>query len=325
MTALYALRRIAAAAALSLVAVLPISPPAAVAQTSETVIRLGVGPVDVATPLIYAAKAGIYKKYGVNVEVVKLANGPALASAVAGGALEIAQAATLSVVQAFAKGLPFTIIGNLAYYDAKRPDQALLISRASAIKSPKDLVGKTLATVSLEGQPALATFAWLDAYGVDRPTIKFIEVPASATLAAMEQNRVDGAPLYEPFYTAFMATGKFRVLGYPYDAIGKRYALAVLFANPKWVGEHRDAVERFLRASQEASLYVGAHENEAALLMADFTGVDPSTIGNIRHSVRGIVLNPGDVQPVIDTAAKYNFISKAFPAQEMICNCAHRR
>jgi len=43
----------------------------------------------------------------------------------------------------------------------------------------------------------------------------------------------------------------------------------------------RAAVERFLRASQEASVYVAAHEGESAQLISDFTGVDPASIANI--------------------------------------------
>ena len=310
------------AAALALV-VAPIASP--LAQPTEVPIHLGAGPVDQATPLIYAAKAGIYKKYGVNVEVVKLANGAAIASAVAGGSLELGQSSSLAAITAIAKGLPFTAIGNLSIYDAEKPDYAILVPTASPIKTPKDLEGKTLSAVSLQDQNALATFAWLDAHGVDRSAIKYAEIPASASLAAMEQSRVDGATFYEPFFTAFMATGKVRVLGYPYEAIGKRYSDAVLFGTTKWVGEHRDAVDKFLRASQEASVYVAAHENESAQLIAEFAGVDPATVANIRHGGRGVLLNPADLQPMIDAAAKYKIIPKSFPATEMICPCALRR
>jgi ABC-type nitrate/sulfonate/bicarbonate transport system substrate-binding protein len=183
--------------------------------------------------------------------------------------------------------LPFTVIGNLASYDSEKPDFALLV----AANAP----------------------------------IKYAEIPASAALAAMEQNRIVGATVYEPFLSADVASGKARILGYPYDAVAKHFSSALLFGSVKWVNEHRDAVDKYLRASQEASLYVAAHENESAQLIAEFAGVDPSSIANIRHSVRGIVLNLTDVQPVIDTAAKYKIIPKAFPAQEMVCTCALKR
>jgi NitT/TauT family transport system substrate-binding protein len=309
--------------ALALCVALGLASSTATAQSGD-VIHVGAGPVDQATPLIYAVKAGIYKKYGVNVEVVKLAGGSAIAAAMSGGSLELGQASTLSVVTAIAKGLPFTVIGNLAGYDSDKPDFALLVSASTAIRNPKDLEGKTLSAVSLQDQASVFTSAWLDAHGVDRSAIKYAEIPASAALAAMEAGRIVGATVYEPFFSAAMASGKVRILGNPYDAVAKRFSTAVLFGSVKWVGEHRDAVERFLRATQEASTYVAAHENESAQLIAEFTGVEPSSLANIRHAVRGIALSPAELQPVIDVAAKYRIIPKTFPAQEMICTCALR-
>jgi ABC-type nitrate/sulfonate/bicarbonate transport system substrate-binding protein len=305
-------------------AALLLLPGAVVAQSTE-VVHIGAGPVDQATPLIYGVKGGIYKKYGISVEVVKLANGSAIASAVAGGSLELGQASALSIVTAFAKGLPFTVIGNLSTYDAERPDFALLVAANAPIHTAKDLEGKPFGAVSLQDQASVFTFAWLDAHGVDRSTIKYAEVPASAALAAMEQNRIVAATVYEPFLSADLASGKVRALGTPYDAVARRFSTAVLFGGTKWVGEHHDAVERFLRATQDASTYVAAHENESAALIAEFTGVDPASIANIRHSTRGVLLGPADLQPVIDVAARYKVIPKTFAAQDMICACALHR
>lgn len=122
-----------------------------------------------------------------------------------------------------------------------------------------------------------------------------------------------------------MSTGKVRVVAYPYEALGKRFSTSVMFGTTKWVTDHRDAVGRFLRATQEAGVYVAAHEADSAQLIADFAGVDVATLPKIRHGARGAVIVPGDLQPMIDAAAKYKIIPQAFPAQQMICPCALRR
>jgi NitT/TauT family transport system substrate-binding protein len=289
---------------------------------SADLIRVGTGPDDQAAPLIYAAKYGIYKKYGLNVDVQRLAGAATVAAALAGGSLEVGKASTMGAVTAIAKGLPFTIIANLGYYDAAEPDFAFLVGASSPIRTPKDLEGKTFGAVSLLDMNSVATFSWLDRNGVDRSTIKYAELPASATLAAIEQNRIVGATVYEPYLSAFLATGKVRVLGHPYDAIGRRFSDAVLFANAGWVAEHRDAVARFLRAVQESSTYIAAHENLSVQLIAEFGGLDPASIPNVPHAHRGVALSPGDIQPLIDAAAKYSVIPRSIPAQEMICSCA---
>lgn len=295
------------------------------AQPALTTLRFGAAPVDVITPLLYAQDAGIYRKFGLDVQFVKINNGPAIASAVAGGAVELAHAATITVIQAHAKGIPFTLIGDLATYRAERPDDALMVATDSPIKTPKDLEGKTLGTVSLGGMPTLGTYAWLDAHGIDRSTIKWIELPAAASLVALEQRRVDAAVLYEPFFSAFLSSGKARVLGFPYDAIASRFSNASLFTTTSWAGAHPDLVERFLQASEEASRYVGEHESETVPLIATFAGIDLKTAANIHHEGRGIVLAPEDIQPLIDAAVRYKFIPTGFRAQELICSCALRR
>lgn len=318
-------RRLAGVAALALVTALPMASAVAVAQPAEAPIRVGIGPVDAATPMIYAAKAGLYKKYGLNVEVVKVPSGNALAAGVAGGSLDLAMASSMSAILAFARGLPFTVVGGLATYDAAKPDTALLVPTNSTIRSGKDLEGQTLAAVSLSDLNSVATFGWLEQQGVDRSTLKYVEIPASASLAAMDQNRIVASTIYEPFYTAMLSTGKVRVLGYPYDAVAKHFSEAVMFGTATWVGAHRDAVERYLRAVQEASSYIAAHENESAGVIGEFTGIDPASIANIHHATRGIAINTSDLQPVIDIALKYKVIPKGFAAQEMICTCALKR
>lgn len=312
-------------ACISLFGTIVASSPLALSQNESPLIRVSAGPDDQSTPLLYATKSGLYKKYGLNVEMVKLGGSAAVAAALAGGSLEIGKASTMGLVTAFAKGLPFTAIGNLANYNSANPDFALVVAADGPIKTPKDLEGKTLAAVSLSDMNSVATYAWLDARGVALSTIKYVEIPASSTLEAMRQGRVVASTLYEPNLSAAMASGSVRIIGYPYDAIAKRFSDGILFANASWANEHRDAVAKFLRATQEAAIYLTAHGNEASALIADYGGVDPSSIGTIRHPERGVAITPAEIQPVIDAAAKYKLIQKTFAANEMICSCAMRK
>ena len=231
----------------------------------------------------------------------------------------------MSVVTDFAKGLPFTVIGAISNYSSDAPNTALIVLANSPIKTAKDLVGKVLADVSLQDMNTVATLAWLDQHGVDSSSLKYVEVPASAALAAMEADRVVGSTVYEPVYTTDMATGKVRVLGYPFDAISKHFSDAVMFGNLSWVNAHRDLVDRFLRVMQEASTYVGTHESEVVPMSAAFSGADPASLVKMHHPIRGVAIGPADLQPVIDVAAKYKAIPKSFPAADMICTCAIHR
>jgi len=315
-----------AVAALAIAALLSLSAAVRVAaQPAEPLIRVGLGPEDDSKPLVYAVQAGLFQKAGLNVELNNLAGSAVIAAALAGGSLEIGKGSPAGVISAFAKGLPFTIIGGSAFYTTSSHPVAMVVSAKSEVKTAQDLAGTTLGAVTLQDLSTLATYAWLNQNGVDWKSPKFIEMPASRALASMESNRAVGMTVYEPILSADLATGEVRIIGYPFDAIGKHFSMGVLFANANWVGAHLGLVERFLRVMRQADAYVSGHESETAVMLAQFGGADPAVLARIRHPERGAVIEPGDLQPVIDIMAKYNVIPGAFRAETLICSCAPRR
>jgi NitT/TauT family transport system substrate-binding protein len=312
------LRSAVVAAALICVA----SPAVPVAAQSTPVIRLGTGPDQSVTPILYAISAGIYKKYGITVEPVAVGSGSAAAAALAGGSVDIAKTSAIGTITAVAKGLPFTAIGSLGHYESARPNYALLVLSDGPIKAPDDLAGKTFASLSLVDQNSVSTQAWLDAHHVDRSTIKYLEVPPSASLAALEARRIDAVTTFEPFYSQMVESGKARVLGFPMDAVARRFPDTLMFAKPDWVNANRATVDKFLRATREAAAYVSTHENETLPLLVKFLNLDAAALGHQHFPPRGVGLTAADLQPVIDAAAKYGVIPNVFPAQQMICGCA---
>jgi NitT/TauT family transport system substrate-binding protein len=303
------------------------SGPASRAATADEapVIRVGAALDDQGRPIVYAQQAGIFKKYGLDVQVSRMANGPAVAAAVAGGSLEFGKASTFAIIQAYAKGLPFTIVADIAYYDSQSPDTGLAVGVRSPITAPKDFVGKTIGVSALSDLNATSIRAWLAQNGVDPAQVKFIEVPPPAAVAAIVAGRIDGAFLLEPIYSAALAEGNVRIVARPYDAIARRWSDTAVFANTDWVKAHRDVVVRFTRALADSSAYIAGHETETAGVMAQFIGLDPATVVQLRHPGRSLSTQPAALQPVIDFAAKYNFIPKTFRAQDLICDCAISR
>lgn len=289
---------------------------------SQPVIRIGTGPDPATTPVLYGVQAGIYQRYGIQVEPVLLGSGAAAMAAVSGGSLEIGKNSAVGVLTAISKGVPYTVLGAMGYYDSAHPNYALLVPTDSPIRTPQDLGGKTFASLSLFDQNSVATRAWLNQHGVDDSTIKYVEIPPSAALGAMEEHRIDAVTVFEPFFSADVASGKARVLAYPYDAIAKRFPDTLLFANKAWADQHRELLVKFLRATEEASTYVAGHEKETMPLLARFLGLDPAKVTTEHWPARGVTLTPAQLQPVIDAAAKYKVIPQGIAAKQLICSCA---
>jgi hypothetical protein len=73
---------------------------------------------------------------------------------------------------------------------------------------------------------------------------------------------------------------------------------------------------------KQATAYVGSHEDELVPMLAEYAGVDPASIAKVHRPERRVTIGVADIQPVIDTAAKYKSIPKSFNAAEAICSCA---
>ena len=300
--------------------------PAAVsAQAAPGPILVGASSDDVVRPLLYAVDAGLFKKAGLDVQLIKLSNGAAVAAAVAGGSVQLGKGSALTPVQAYAKGIPFIVTANLANYSSDSPNIAMLVQTNAPIHAPKDLVGKTIGMVGLNDSNTLGVYAWLEKAGVDLNSVKFLELGNSAGAAALEANRVDAMMFLDPALSAALTNPNFRVLSYPNDALGRRFSVGTMFGFASWVNAHRDEVARFNRALSTAEAYVATHENETKPLAAAYAGLELSQLQNVRPPTRTTGITTNDLQIVIDAAAKYKFIPKDFNANDLICDCAVRQ
>jgi ABC-type nitrate/sulfonate/bicarbonate transport system substrate-binding protein len=80
----------------------------------------------------------------------------------------------------------------------------------------------------------------------------------------------------------------------------------------------RDLLERFSRVIHDAAVYANAHHAQTTGPLSAFTKVDLKIIAKSTRSTAGTALDPKQVQPVIDAAAKYGAIAVPFDARELI-------
>jgi NitT/TauT family transport system substrate-binding protein len=293
---------------------------AAPAQTSPalTTVRILASPVDDVMPVLYAQRAGLFTKAGLNVVIDRAQSGAAASAAVIGGAVEIGKGNIMSVITAHAHNVPLVIVAPAAIYDPKTPDAALVVVAGSPIHTAHDLIGKTVGVTALNDISAVATQTWLDANGGDGKNTQFIEVPYPSLLPQLEAGRVQAVILLKPFITDAVAAGKATVLGLVYSSIANRFLESVWYANADYIATHRDVIARFQRVVAQASAYTNTHPADTLDLLISFTGIEPQAAKNMARMVNGTTVSAQDIQPVIDIATKYNLIPKSFNAQEII-------
>lgn len=270
------------------------------------------------TPALYADKAGLFKKAGLDVQITKLNSGAAIAAAVAGGSQQIGFSSLPALISGHVRGVSFQLIAPGGIYDDADPYAAFLVRKDANIKSGKDLNGKTLGSTSLKDLNWVAASAWIDQHGGDAKTVRFIELPNPALTPALSEGRIDGFSVGEPWNLFALQSGKAKSIGKPFSAIAPKFIMTGYFTTKEWADKNKDAVEKVEHILVEASNYVNSHPTENNALQAAWTKISPEILAKAAKNTDTPYLDAKLVQPMIDVSAKYGVIPKAFPAQDLI-------
>ena len=316
-------RRPILTAAVALALLLPLGSGRAVGQSLITMHVLS-GVTLGARSALYAQSAGIFKKYGLDVDVIPTNSGSAGLSAVLGGSAQVVYLNSVTLVEAYAKGVNLQVVAPGAYYTTTKPYALIFVKKDSPIHSARDLNGKVIGAGALKDINAICTLGWIDANGGDSKTVKTIEVPNSFLMPALDEGRIDATTMLPPFQTVAIESGKYRVIGKSYDAIAKTFELSAWVSSGTWAADNPDAVRRFASAMREASTYANANPLKTVDVVAAFTKVDPALVARSVGANDPPYLTPADLQPVIDASLKYGIIDKTVDAAALL-NPAVRR
>ncbi len=284
------------------------------AQTNPT-IRIATTPIDLGAQALYANDLGFFKRAGLDVELSVLTSGSVVASAVAGGSVDIGQANIVALAAAHASGLPFAIVAPAGYYTSKAPTTELVVASGARISSAKDLEGKTIAVTALKDLNWVGIQSWLTQGGVTLDSVKYIEVPQSAVCATLRAGRADAGILSEP-YLSYALESQCRVLAPTHDAIAKEFLVGAWFSTTAWAQAHPDLVARFRAVMRETAQWANSHHAESSKILEKYMKLTAAP--GMRRVPFAETIDRAQVQALIDMAAKYGALKSSFPAADLI-------
>jgi NitT/TauT family transport system substrate-binding protein len=237
---------------------------------------------------------------------------------VAGGVCDVGFSNVQTLVAARSKGIPFVILTAGGEYNDALPTTQLLVRSDAPFRTAKDLEGRVVVVGALHDLQSLSVLAWMGANGADPAKVNFIESPASAALALLQQKRADAIFVSEPNLHNALASGSARVFANAYSAVAKHLPVSAWFSLQTFPSARRDAAKAFVDAMRRASDYVNAHGDEIDALISDYSKIPLATLRSMAHAHQGTVVDVAGLQAIIDASAAYHLIDKPFPAKEMI-------
>jgi NitT/TauT family transport system substrate-binding protein len=284
-----------------------------------TTLRVGVIPIADVAPLYLGIDKGFFEQESLRIEPQLAEGGAAITPAVVSGDFQIGFSNTISLLIAASKGVPVQIIsqGVLGGKDESEAWADLLVLKDGPIRSAKDLEGRTIAVNTLSNICEVTIKASLEPEGVDVDKLEFTEVPFPDMIAALEQKRVDGACVVEPFVSQGKA-GPARGIAPFYVRTAPDLTVATYFTTKQYAEENEDVVDRFVRAMNKSLEYAQANPDEVRRILLDYTEIPPEAAEAIKLPIWRTDLNEPTIEKLSELSVKYGLIEEQPDLEELI-------
>jgi NitT/TauT family transport system substrate-binding protein len=261
-------------------------------------------------------RGGIFKKHGLNLEILYTQAGPESIQALIAGSVDIATASGVSAaVGTFAKGAPIRIIGSEI---VGSPDLYWYVPGSSPIRKVEDFNGKTVA-YSLTGSSSHAGVLALVAQ------YKLTAKPTStgsitSTLTQTMTGQVDVGFAAVPLFLDQAEDGKIRIIVTGSDVASlKSRTGRVNITNLATLQNRKDALVRFHRAYKDTVEWM--YSDPAALKhFSDYSGLPEKVVRRVRELIPKETMAPDRVvgmDQIITEAVSMKFIPARLTAEQV--------
>ena len=284
------------------------------------VIKVGYIPIGDCLQLYVADGMGFFKAEGIALRKRPMKGGAVIAPAVEAGEVDVGWSNAISIIIAHSKGFDFQFLtsGAISREGTNRV-HSLLVAKDSPIRKVSDLAGKKVAINTLGNINELSMVALADLNYVDIKKIQLVEVPFPNMETALKRGSVDAILAVEPFVTLSISHGTARYLEKSvHKTYGKKFMIASWFAKEAWIEKNAKRASAFVRAVNRASDFTNAHPEKMPEFLVKNTKLTADLIEKITMPAFSSKFDKGDLQRMIDMAAKYNFIEKPFKAEEIM-------
>src|SRR4249919_37051 len=215
-------------------------------------------------------RAGIFKKHGLELEILWTQGGGETQQAVLSGSVEIGVATgIMGVLSAYSKGAPVRIIGAETTGAA---DLYWYVPTTSSIKSLKDTDGKTIAYSTKGSSTHGIVTAFIKQYDLKaKPTATGGPAP---TLTQVMSNQIDVGWSAPPFGLQQLDEGKIRIIASGNDAAAfKGQTVRVNITNAQTLANRKAVIDRYMKAYRETVDWMYSDDPAALKTYADFVGI----------------------------------------------------
>ena len=226
-----------------------------------TIFKVGeASPANTFFAIWMAEAAGFYEQNGLEFEIIQMVGGSETGPALSCGRIQLMHIGMSSVVRANSAGFNVTTIGSLSN-----------VIRSTLFAAPgvigiEDIKGNEVGISSAGSESELSTVVALQKLGLSRNDIKFQEIGVER-LSYLKNGVVKATMLGEPLRSVALAEGLKPICDLLADRMPWLYSGLVV--DKTYLGENRDAVLNFMRATIEGNFLAIKERDWAKKVMAN--------------------------------------------------------
>ncbi|MFZ0838423.1 MAG: ABC transporter substrate-binding protein [Xanthobacteraceae bacterium] len=305
------------------VAVLALSLAASAARAEDApkldVVKLTIGQRgNWDTAITYlGSKAGIFKRYGLELDMTYTSGSGETLQPVIAGAVDAGLAVgTLGAMSAFAKGAPVRIIAA----EATGAADYWYSRTSSPIRTLKDTNGHTIAYSTRGSSTDSIVRAFITEFGLTAKPVATGN--PSATLAAVMSDQVDVGWSSPPYGLKEMEDGKIRLVAKATEAaIVRDQTIRVIVANAQALEQRKDVFRRFMQAYRDSIDYMYGDSPQVIIDYAAFVGVPDSMARRVRDDFfPKSLINPDEIKgldSLMHEAVELKFITEPLTKEQL--------
>jgi NitT/TauT family transport system substrate-binding protein len=283
-----------------------------------TKIKVAFLQAEPAVLVTYAKHRGMLRKQGIDAEMVPRNDPQVITAALLSGDVQFSGTNAVAAALLKSTRAPIKVVASGALYDPKNPTSALVSARGkSAIRRPRDLVGKTILIDNPNTIAHIGVRKWLKKGGVSEDDVTIQFVPFPDMLAVLSRGDADAAFLPEPFLTDAKQRG-LKVTAYPFDAVCSKKCLLTFWAARADVDAN--LVVRFRNAIQNAAVWANQPKNDpaSAKILAKYVPIKTKVMAKMERTRFATRLRPSLAQPWLDALAEFGLIPPGFKAIDLV-------
>ena len=218
-------------------------------------------------PIWITKDAGIFKKYGLDVELLFIPGGPTAAAALLSGEVPICVVGGPAVVASNLAGSDLVMIAGIVN------TFAFQIVSVKSINSYEQLKGKRLGVNRYGASPDVAARFALKHMGIDPRELTILQLGEQSTrLTAMMAGQLEAAVFLPPITTMAQKQGMNVLLDLA--ELGAEFQITGLGSSQRFLSERRATAIKFMRAFVEGIHYYKTHKPESMKTIARYMKIN---------------------------------------------------